>query len=527
MKPYGYYKKAVFAAFILLLPAVCGCAPAVEPVAVVPTSLPALTTYTDELNGFSISYPQSWTKMPGQDNEHTLIRFISPLSPASCPQITVSNETMQSDSSPVSSPAIAASFSRPDIISREESTLDYMPAEKTVYSALCDNLPVTVIQHSLLHDAVLWTVICAGPSDSFDELGPVFDAVASSFSIDSMQVQALLPRINSFVSSADTIEYGQPAELTWNVSNADSAVIHPSVAPISTTGTLQVAPESTTTYTLVATNGAGISTDSLTIEVTENGTTVGYDPVTGRNSDIAFAWEQYCLATGYQLQIANDPGFTRLVYDSGAFTPDSVTSPAMLYRAGGVLQAGHTYYWHVRITETATGQVLNQSAWSETQSFSISPGAPVTTPYYGIQSIMPENNITCTPVNNIAFAWTPYQDTDTYRFILTEDAALSNIVAIAETDKPAYLYNGTLDYNSAYFWHVTALTPTQSEQSATFSFSTEPGPQEVQKAPERPTSTVTAMAIGAPLWSFVVIGIGCLLIVLTIVLIIRVSRQQR
>jgi hypothetical protein len=199
----------------------------------------------------------------------------------------------------------------------------------------------------------------------------------------------------------------------------------------------------------------------------------------------------------------------------------------MLYRAGGVLQAGHTYYWRVRITETATGQVLQDSAWSEPQSFSISPGAPVTTPYYGIQAIMPENNLSAVPVNNIAFAWTPYQDIEMYRFVLTEDAALSNIVAIAETDTPAYLYNGMLDHNSAYFWQVTALSPTQSEKSATFSFRTETGPMEVQQVSEGSTSKVTTEATVTPPWSWVIIGIGCLLIILAIVLIIRVSGQQR
>jgi hypothetical protein len=432
---------------------------------------------------------------------------------------------MQGGSSTISFLSPDISFSQPEVISREESTLGYMPAEKTVYSALCDNLPLKVIQYSLLHDSVLWIVTCAGPSDSFDELGPVFDAAASSFSINLTQVQALLPKIDSFTSSADEIEYGQPAELTWNVSNADNVAIHPSSASISTSGTLQVAPETTTTYTLVAANDAGIRSDSVTIAVTDGGTTIGYDPVTGRNPDIAFAWEQYCLATGYQVQIANEPGFSRLVYDSGAFTPDSVTSPAMLYRAGGVLQAGHTYYWRVRITETATGQVLHHSAWSEPQSFSISPGAPVTTPYYGIQSIMPDNNLSCVPVNNIAFAWTPYQNIETYRFILTEDAALSNVIAIAETDEPAYLYNGTLDYSSAYFWQVMAITPTQSEKSATFSFRTESGPTEIQETSEESTVIVETVAVVPPPWSFVVIGIGCLLIIVAVAFIIRVSRQ--
>ena len=37
---------------------------------------------------------------------------------------------------------------------------------------------------------------------------------------------------------------------------------------------------------------------------------VGADPVTGRNQQIDLAWEQLCLAPGYELQIAKDKDFT-------------------------------------------------------------------------------------------------------------------------------------------------------------------------------------------------------------------------
>ena len=37
---------------------------------------------------------------------------------------------------------------------------------------------------------------------------------------------------------------------------------------------------------------------------------VGADPVTGRNQQVDLAWEQLCLATGYELQIAKDQNFT-------------------------------------------------------------------------------------------------------------------------------------------------------------------------------------------------------------------------
>ena len=36
----------------------------------------------------------------------------------------------------------------------------------------------------------------------------------------------------------------------------------------------------------------------------------GADPVTGRNQQVDLAWEQLCLATGYELQIAKDKDFT-------------------------------------------------------------------------------------------------------------------------------------------------------------------------------------------------------------------------
>ena len=37
---------------------------------------------------------------------------------------------------------------------------------------------------------------------------------------------------------------------------------------------------------------------------------VGADPVTGRNQQIDLSWEQLCLSTAYQLQVAKDMNFT-------------------------------------------------------------------------------------------------------------------------------------------------------------------------------------------------------------------------
>ena len=36
---------------------------------------------------------------------------------------------------------------------------------------------------------------------------------------------------------------------------------------------------------------------------------IGADPVSGRNQQIDLAWEQLCLSTAYEFQIAKDEGF--------------------------------------------------------------------------------------------------------------------------------------------------------------------------------------------------------------------------
>lgn len=112
--------------------------------------------------------------------------------------------------------------------------------------------------------------------------------------------------------------------------------------------------------------------------------TIGSDPVSGRNQQVDFAWEEYCYSSEYQLQIAKDPEFTLIVLDTAAFAPASSMSPAAYYPAGGLtaspssltgwagLEAGHTYYWRVRVRQTATGQYL-RSPWSEVKSFIIEP----------------------------------------------------------------------------------------------------------------------------------------------------------
>jgi hypothetical protein len=120
-------------------------------------------------------------------------------------------------------------------------------------------------------------------------------------------------------------------------------------------------------------------------------------------------------------------------------------------------------------------------------------------------------------VKPISFTWSPLKDTTKYRFVLAENAAMTQVVKEAEVTTTAYGYDGQLEYGQSYFWRVMALEPVPSDWSATFSFMTEAAPL--------PPPTQPVLQSETPLWAWVVIAIGLALLIVIIVLIFRVRRR--
>jgi hypothetical protein len=354
------------------------------------------------------------------------------------------------------------------------------------------------------------------------------------------------PAINSFEVRPEVISPGIPVTLSWDVSGAMSVNIQPDVGNVGPSGSQQLSPNSTATYTLTATNAAGGSTSQATVTVTaaSSGTgataLVGSDPVSGRNGDIDLNWEQLCLASEYQMQIAKDPGFSIIVLDTGPFAPADSTSPGAYYPAGGkntatagltppspldrgisaiaspsVLEAGHTYYARIRVRQAATGQYM-LSPWSEVYTFTVKSGLPTNADYYGPQLLHPSNGYKGCPVSPVSFSWTPAQDATKYKFTLAKDAALTDVLVEVEVPTTAYEYKGALDYNTSYFWRVMALEPVPSDWSATFTFQTEAAPAP-PAAPTPPPAT--------PLWAWVVIASGSIVVIAVVVLTILAHRK--
>jgi hypothetical protein len=259
----------------------------------------------------------------------------------------------------------------------------------------------------------------------------------------------------------------------------------------------------------------------------------GADPVTGRNEQIDLRWEQLCLATGYELQIAKDKDFTLRINPAvnsastiaavtGSILLDmdttNMTSPAAWIAPGALPEAGAIYYWRIRVYKSATGQ-LAYSPWSETRSFTVKAGFIVNTPYYGVQLLSPNNGCSGCKVKPASFSWSPWKEATKYQFDLSKDSEFKQLVVTATTTTTGYEYNGTLDYSTNYFWRVKALEVNgqniPSDWSATFSFQTELAP-----APEKPAPSEPA----TPLWVWVIIAIGAILVIVTLILIFKTRR---
>ena len=60
------------------------------------------------------------------------------------------------------------------------------------------------------------------------------------------------PSIAAFTATATTVQQGQPTELHWQTQNATEVLIEPGVGPVQASGSRQVAPSASTTYTLTA-----------------------------------------------------------------------------------------------------------------------------------------------------------------------------------------------------------------------------------------------------------------------------------
>jgi hypothetical protein len=113
----------------------------------------------------------------------------------------------------------------------------------------------------------------------------------------------------------------------------------------------------------------------------KGGSLIGCDPVSGRNAQVDLQWEQLSLAEAYEIEIGKDKWFDLPIaaaapVNNPFFSPNDLRYPAYYINDGLLPEAGHTYYWHIRVRRATTGQAI-RSPWSYALSFKVSPGYPV------------------------------------------------------------------------------------------------------------------------------------------------------
>ena len=109
-------------------------------------------------------------------------------------------------------------------------------------------------------------------------------------------------RITSFTAEPRTIERGQSATLRWAVANATDMSIDQNLGAVTASGSRQVFPSQTTTYTLTAVGPTGQDSRSVTVEVatgppppppTPSGSKLSGTEVLGREAqDVYFDYDK-------------------------------------------------------------------------------------------------------------------------------------------------------------------------------------------------------------------------------------------
>ena len=173
------------------------------------------------------------------------------------------------------------------------------------------------------------------------------------------------------------------------------------------------------------------------------------------------------------------------------------------------------------------------SRYSETWSFTTGLAEAEWHPFYNPGNVAPEpgaSDVNRTP----AFQWNAADWATGYEFELSgspETGAdgyfatpMKSFTGANALTGNVYLYDGTLDYDGTYYWHVRAVSKTSESEWATGVFTIGSAPATTPA----PTTTAAPAPVVveeiAPAYIWVIIGVGAALVIAVIVLIVRTRR---
>jgi len=254
--------------------------------------------------------------------------------------------------------------------------------------------------------------------------------------------------------------------------------------------------------------------------------------------DIVFEWARLSKSTDYQLQIALDSTFNDLIFDNtfNAGTADPVVKIAGPSSGVAVLP-NTTYYWRIRAT------LPLRSNWSTARTFT---SAPTEAPKPFVPGLLAPSAAQTNVAIRPTFQWANPSDfnigTDQYRLMVADNMAFTAPKISRDLlTTNSYISELDLDYGTAYYWRVQAVKVVGSTKTAgpwvsgVFTTMGKPEPT-IYTAPDGMTFNTRAeleaylkqlyapKPVTTPVYIWVIIAIGAILVIAVIVLIVRTRR---
>jgi hypothetical protein len=248
-----------------------------------------------------------------------------------------------------------------------------------------------------------------------------------------------------------------------------------------------------------------------------DGFVVPADPCSCYSVPFTVLWDAMCDACSYDIAFALDEEFDMPVsvnqMEDMTYHLEEQDVPTFSVMGGpdGGLSCETDYYIRVRAADAATGQIIH-SWWSDPIKITIAPSVAAGE----IDLVSPEPGAMEVAVTDLGFSWDLMAKADAFDWWVDDNSDFSSPVESKTglTDT-AYGCTKTLEYDTTYYWRVTAYNEGAAISSSavgTFRTMVEP---EGPVTPEEPTT---------PFWVWVVIAIGAVLVIVVIVLIFRTRR---
>jgi hypothetical protein len=224
------------------------------------------------------------------------------------------------------------------------------------------------------------------------------------------------PQILRFEANPVTIAPGQNSTLSWATNGATTVTISNGVGSVALNGSVTVSPTTTTTYTLTATNSAGLSvTDPVTVTVSTGQIPQVVVFVANPQTIQPGTSTQLCWQVNNATSIAIQPtvGSNLNANDCASVSPTTTTTYTLTAtNAAGQIQANTTVFVGTvqilsfnasPVTTAAAGapSVLSWSTANATQVILIGAGL-------GSQSLPVNGTFTVNPITNSTYTLTAY-----------------------------------------------------------------------------------------------------------------------